>query len=251
MRERGPLAPSGAPGMGERLPSTGALPTRAQQRGPAIAPEPPARVERPARAEQPGRAEYPDRAERPARPAAPSLPSVPTPAAAQGVRTVDESGALSEIRTTRASDDSPVEVTGPVDWSSTAEPPVAPAADAARTGGGTLPASSSSSAGQAEQAPSRRSVLGRASGPSWAPVTGEIGALVPMPSDDAPPPPEDAFDAAAVASIAVAAADTATGAPESGPEKRRGFSWFSPVGYVLLALLGVGIGVGLYYFVLR
>ena len=179
---------------------------------------------------------------------APRVPTVPPPAAAQAVRTVDSTGALSEIRTTRASDDSPVEVTGPVDWSSASQPAVVPPsapAPAAESGGKSASASSSSSAAAASAAeqPSRKSVLGRGGGPKWAPVTGEIGAIVPTPSDEAPPPVADAFEAVP--------AEPAESAPTEVPEKRRGFNWFSPLGYLLLALVGGGIGVGLYFFVLR
>lgn len=172
------------------------------------------------------------------------------------MRTVDSTGALSEIRTTRASDDSPVEVTGPVDWSSASQPAVVPPsapAPAVEPGGKSAASSSSSSssssaaaaaaAASAAEQPSRKSVLGRGGGPKWAPVTGEIGAIVPTPSDEAPPPVADAFEAVP--------AEPAESAPTEVPEKRRGFNWFSPLGYLLLALVGVGIGVGLYFFVLR
>lgn len=234
MRERRPVTPSGTPGLGERVPATGAPPTRARVVQPAVGGAQPAAA--------------------PAAPPRVPIPSVPTPAAAQAVRTLDETGALSEVRTTRASEDSPVEVTGPVDWSAAAAratPTPAPAAGAAGPGSSSSSAASGTAANGAaangtaadgaSEAPARRSVLGRDAGPSWASVAGESGAMVPTPSEEAPPAVSQAFESVPVPPEAVAT--------EAPAPRRRRFSWFSPLGYVLLALVGVAIGAGIYYLV--
>ncbi|GMA30877.1 hypothetical protein [Litorihabitans aurantiacus] len=113
----------------------------------------------------------------------PSRPVVRTPAAAQGIRRVDETGALSGVTSTRATEDSPVEVTGPIDWSASLAPvPASPAPEQPRPGSGAtsapltpsspstegddavvppvVPPRSTAAPEPATVAPARRSVLG-------------------------------------------------------------------------------------------
>ena len=204
----------------------------------------------------------------------PRRPVVKTPLAAQGVRGLDETGELSQVRSTRASADSPVEVTGPLDWSSSvlspivddtpqaapanlaaeakvqtpawglsrAEKPAAPA-----TAATPAPAAAESPA-DSEVAPVRRSVIKRASAatPSaaWAPVSGEgAGAAVPAPSLAPPPAASGVFTAVPKDEVA---ADLA-----SGRDDDRRPRWMSPVGFLLLAVLGVGVGAGLFFLLLK
>ncbi|ROR93155.1 hypothetical protein EDD28_2562 [Salana multivorans] len=216
MRDLRPAAPAGTPGLGERVPASGALPTRSQ----------------------------------PPTPSSGAIPTVPPPAAAQAVRGVDATGALSQVRTTRASEDSPVEVTGPIDWSSTTQPAVIPPSRSAGRTGASGETETDEAAESSTEPPSRRSVLARRTPPSWAPVTGDGGASVPMPSEEPPPPAAQAFRPV-TEPVSETAASSTTSAAEPAEKQRRGFSWLSPLGYLLLALVGVGIGVGLYFLLFR
>lgn len=183
----------------------------------------------------------------------PRRPVVKTPLAAQGVRGLDETGALSQVRSTRsgtessANAESPVEVTGPLDWSSAVMTPVeeaTPQADQSNLADEVKVDSLTDSDG----APVRRSVIKRsgatAASAAWAPVSGEgAGAAVPSPSL-APPPAASGVFTAVPKDDEVE--DVAT---EDSDERRPG--WMSPLGFILLAVLGVAVGAGLFFLVLK
>ncbi|WP_146197013.1 hypothetical protein [Serinibacter arcticus] len=200
----------------------------------------------------------------------PQRPVVRTPAAAQGIRSVDETGALTGVTSTRASEDSPVEVTGPIDWSSSVLPAVtgetpAPAGVSGETGAvapaparpgtatdpaGTpaarvVPAAPETPAPVAPATPARRSVLsaGRAPVHAWEAVSGEgRGATVPDPGLTEVPDVEGVFD------VAAPDVEVAEGIDVSG-EASGQHDWATWLRRGLLALVGVGIGIAIFLIV--
>ncbi|TGO04322.1 hypothetical protein [Serinibacter arcticus] len=187
-------------------------------------------------------------------------PVVRTPAAAQGIRRVDETGALTGVTSTRATEDSPIEVTGPIDWSSSLEvaspvepEPAAPATPTAapvtpeqvEPAPPVVPPRASLATPPADAVtPARRSVLaaGRTAQPAWESVTGEgRGAAVPQPEESEVPDVEGVFDVVPEELEAEAADGIDVGSDDGARPL-----WVTWAGFVLLALVGVGIGVGIY-----
>ena len=209
----------------------------------------------------------------------PRRPVVKTPLAAQGVRGLDETGELSQVRSTRsgtglsAHDESPVEVTGPLDWSSAVMSPIeeatpnaelpdlaeeakipTPAWGLTRGDKKSVPESTVQdpaaveSSADSDLTPVRRSVIKRAgsttASAAWAPVSGEgAGAAMPAPSLAPPPAASGVFTAVPQDHVGD---DAAT---EDGEGSRP--RWMSPLGFVLLAVLGVAVGAGLFFLVLK
>lgn len=172
--------------------------------------------------------------------AAPSTSSVRPPARAQGVRRLESTGELSAVRSTRAREDSLVEVTGPIDWSSSMIPAVTEDTPAPESTG------SSGGAGTGER-PRRVSVLAGGDGsPTWGGVTGSAGAAMPRRAPEVagaasrPPlkPEEIVKDAAA----SIEAEDAAA------PRRPR---WVVPLAIAGLILLGVALGTGAYFLFLE
>lgn len=257
--------------------------------GAATKPDAPAEPSTPSRRSMrdrppPAQTAVPGRGER----VPPGFPTVRPPASAQGVRSVDETGGLSEVRPTR-SQKSPVEVTGPLDWQSSVTTGNA-GVDAAKAAESEAP-DGEDSPPPLSAAPQRRSVLGGASAtrgessratlgapssvppsippasastpatpslseatestaaddaedetlrpPVWEPVRSDAGASVPTPPLAPPPSPRKAFGAAAPAT------EKAADAEHADDEPRRSW-WSTPVGFLLLGVLGVGLGVALF-----
>lgn len=174
-------------------------------------------------------------------------PAARPPAAAQGVRSLDETGALSQVRSTRASEDSPVEVTGPLDWSSAMIEPIpaepVSSGESPASSGVASPASSegrSTSSPEVPAVPARRSVLssGRSPQAVWQPVlSGGRGATVPQPEAAGPPDVEGVFGVGEV--------EHAEGIEVPSPERRGPFG-LAPLRFALLVLLGVVVGGGIF-----
>ena len=214
----------------------------------------------------------------------PRRPVVKTPLAAQGVRGLDETGELSQVRSTRsgtgssAHDESPVEVTGPLDWSSAVMSPIEEATPNAElpdlaeeakiptpawglTRGDKKSVAQSAvaqssvqddaafeSSADSDLTPVRRSVIKRSgsttASAAWAPVSGEgAGAAMPSPSLAPPPAASGVFTAVPQDDVG----DDAVTADSEGSRPR----WMSPLGFVLLAVLGVAVGAGLFFLVLK
>lgn len=188
-------------------------------------------------------------------------PIVRTPAAAQGIRRLDETGALTGVTSTRASEDSPVEVTGPLDWSSSLEvaPPAEPETPAAESPSAAVepapapldpappvvpPRASVATPPVDAVTPARRSVLssGRTAPHAWESVSGEgRGAAVPQPEEVEVPDVEGVFDVAPEELEAEASEGIDVGSDDGARP-----AWVTWAGRILLALVGVGIGVWAY-----
>lgn len=255
----------------------------------------------------------------------PTHPVVRTPAAAQSVRSLEDTGTLSDIRSTRATEDSPVEVTRPVDWTAaltapqapTPAPPVRPALEddvdvddtptvrrrsvlraqgtSATPGTGTptgwgapgaasapmaapsspappaaqaapagpaqaptqaAPPSASQQPGYQPAEPERFQAHGSRQAadeefspatPAWAPVNRYgPGASVPTPSSEPAPSATGVFTRAPEFAAQEAP-------PSSGKSERaaKPSGLRSLAGFIVLAIIGVGIGVGAYYLFFR
>jgi len=185
----------------------------------------------------------------------PQRPIVRTPAAAQGIRRLDETGALTGVTSTRASEDSPVEVTGPLDWSSSLEvaPPVEPKTSASASADvepapapldpapPVVPPRASVATPPVDVVtPARRSVLstGRAAPHAWESVSGEgRGAVVPQPEEVEVPDVEGVFDVAPEE----LEAETAEGIDVGSDDGARP-AWVTWVALGLLIAVGIGLG---------
>ncbi|PFG20104.1 hypothetical protein [Serinibacter salmoneus] len=176
--------------------------------------------------------------------AAPSTPSVVPPARAQGVRRLESTGELSAVRSTRAREDSRVEITGPIDWSSSMIPAVTE--DTPAPDGAGAPASSSTPTTPTApttptERPRRVSVLGNGGAtPSWGGVNGSAGAAVPR----RPPEVSGALSRPPLKPDELAREAAASLEAEGFTPRPR---WVVPLAIVGLIVLGVALGTGAYF----